>query len=671
VPGQYDQVGIADLKKRLLADPTLHAPAEYGHLAAEWRRSQALFPDRHVRKFGEDVRDLSLFDHLDPGHHVHLDYLREYYRAREAFLAAQGAALFYLDEGYGVYYKCGDKQLLAELKAKGMRVGTIFSEANVGAFVANLSHQKPFETIFRVGQENYLDIFCDYVCYARYVVRREPKFASINLVFLPLERYSDATHESICFALGVEDLSFRNRFMYPVIQQQLGLLVEAAQVGPDAFLLVNAQGEVVFVDDFFKREFGDPGPLVKGIPLEDVLPELKPFLAALEGPAVMPREIYAAGKGGDHRFYPVRCQRIGGGPKASGLKISILGQQYPKNGGGKPASFTFNDLIGVCPLMSEAKQAAFRAATSSSNVLITGESGTGKEMFAQAIHNASTRGDAPFIPINCGAIPKELIGSELFGYEGGAFTGSRREGAPGKFEQANGGTVFLDEIAEMPLDMQSFLLRFLEDGVVSRIGSKRFVKVDVRIIAATNRDLWDLVNQGAFRLDLYFRLNVLRLELPPLRQREPDIELLTEHFLVNLAKRMEKPVLRVGPDVIALFRRYDWPGNLRELRNILERCVNVVDGPELTLRSLPPTVLRSLGAASAMPRPGLAPVEPEHAAEPHQPPAEAAVLPTFQQFEADRIRRAMLDLRGNKSKVAQELGMSRATLYRKLQQMGY
>ena len=199
-------------------------------------------------------------------------------------------------------------------------------------------------------------------------------------------------------------------------------------------------------------------------------------------------------------------------------------------------------------------------------------------------------------PSTAAPSPKSSSAASCFGYEEGAFTGARKGGAPGKFEQANGGTVFLDEIAEMPLDMQSFLLRFLEDGVVSRIGSKKLLKLDVRIIAATNKDLRSCVERGMFRLDLYFRLNVLRLELPSLRDRVNDMEPLVLHFLANLSRRLGKDVRSVDPAVVDLFCRYSWPGNLRELRNILERCVNASETSTLAIDSMPADVVAELRA---------------------------------------------------------------------------
>jgi transcriptional regulator with PAS, ATPase and Fis domain len=217
---------------------------------------------------------------------------------------------------------------------------------------------------------------------------------------------------------------------------------------------------------------------------------------------------------------------------------------------------------------------AKKVADSRSTILITGESGTGKELFAQAIHNESARRDEPFVAINCGAIPRELIESELFGYDDGAFTGARRGGKPGKFEIADGGTLFLDEIGDMPLDMQVKLLRAIEDGVVTRIGGSRPIPVDVRIIAATNKDLEQEVRKGNFRKDLYYRLNVIPLRLPPLRERKDDIPILIEYFMKRISRRLNKKPVEIPENIMKALTEYNWPGNIRELENFVEFVIN-------------------------------------------------------------------------------------------------
>lgn len=241
---------------------------------------------------------------------------------------------------------------------------------------------------------------------------------------------------------------------------------------------------------------------------------------------------------------------------------------------GRQAIYTFDKIIGKNERFVQIVEFAKKVADSKSTILIMGESGTGKEVFAQSIHNHSNRRDEPFVAINCGAIPRNLIESELFGYEEGAFTGAKRGGHPGKFEIADGGTIFLDEIGEMPLDMQTRLLRVIEEGTVSRIGSTKEIVVDVRIIAATNKDLIEEVRKGNFRKDLFYRLNVLPIKLPPLRERKDDIPLLVEYFMKRISKRLNKKMVKIPQEYMEYLINYEWPGNVRELENFIELVIN-------------------------------------------------------------------------------------------------
>jgi len=239
------------------------------------------------------------------------------------------------------------------------------------------------------------------------------------------------------------------------------------------------------------------------------------------------------------------------------------------------ARYTFSTIIGSSEPILKAMELAKQGAMSNSTFLICGESGTGKELFAQAVHNYSLRRFGPFIRINCAAIPANLFESELFGYESGAFTGASKEGKPGKFELANGGTIFLDEIAELPVEMQVKLLRVLQEKEVERIGGSKLIPLDIRVIAATNKPIEDLVKNEKFRKDLYYRLNIISVELPPLREIKEDIPLLARQLLKQLNDELGTMVTDIDDEVLQVFSRHTWPGNVRELRNVLERSVNI------------------------------------------------------------------------------------------------
>jgi len=318
----------------------------------------------------------------------------------------------------------------------------------------------------------------------------------------------------------------------------------------------------------------------------------------------------------------------------------------------------FSDIVGESKALLEAVRVASLAAASTSNVLLQGESGTGKEIFAQAIHNRSKRCAGPFIAVNCGALPRELIGSELFGYADGAFTGAKRGGKPGKFELASGGTIFLDEIGDMPLEQQVALLRVLQERKVTRIGCEKEIPVDVRVICATNKKLMEEISKGTFRKDLYYRLNVISITVPALRQRVDDIVRLFNYFLEKLDKHVRR--FEIDKAVVDRIVRYDWPGNVRELQNVVERIVSLTEGNKITLENLPQEI-----------RDGQAASQQEELIS--QAGSASAVKATWRQRmwetdERNEILAMLSQYKGNVSLTARSMGISRNTLYRKMKQ---
>jgi len=260
---------------------------------------------------------------------------------------------------------------------------------------------------------------------------------------------------------------------------------------------------------------------------------------------------------------------------------------------GAGASYTFNQIIGKSEKIQKTLEKARNCSRTKSTVLLTGESGTGKELFAQAIHNASPRCNGPFIAVNCGAIPRDLVQSELFGYIDGAYTGARSGGAPGKFELAEGGTLFLDEIGEMPLEAQTSLLRVLQENEVIRIGSSKPFQLDVRIIAATNCDLMKMVEISSLRQDLYYRLNVISIKIPALRERKDDIKKLTRFFTDRICHNLKRISPNFSQDALIYLTQYHWPGNVRELENIIERILNLTTSLSIEVQDLPEEILHN------------------------------------------------------------------------------
>jgi nitrogen regulation protein NR(I) len=322
-------------------------------------------------------------------------------------------------------------------------------------------------------------------------------------------------------------------------------------------------------------------------------------------------------------------------------------------------------LVGQSAAMRQVFEMISRVADSPSTVLITGESGTGKELVARELHHGSSRRDKPLIKVNCAAIPKDLVESELFGYEKGAFTGAVGS-KPGRFELADGGTLFLDEIGEVPLEMQVKLLRALQESEFERVGGIKTLRVDVRLIAATNRDLKALIADGRFREDLYYRLNVVPISLPALRERREDIPPLVSHFVEKYNRRLGKKVERVEEEAMQLLLSYSWPGNIRELENLMERSVLFADGPVILAASLPDS-LREKGAAPT-PVAALGPLGA--IAAPSGASMKEIVRLAQAELERELIARALEETGGNVTRAAKKLQISRKSLQVKMKELG-
>lgn len=315
--------------------------------------------------------------------------------------------------------------------------------------------------------------------------------------------------------------------------------------------------------------------------------------------------------------------------------------------------YSFDNIITQNKKMIYLKEIAKRAAESNSTLLIQGESGTGKELFAHGVHRASLRKHGPFVTINCAAIPKDLLESELFGYDGGAFTGARREGKIGKFELANGGTILLDEIGSMPMEMQAKLLRVLESREFERIGGNKRISIDIRLIASTNENLEKAVEEGKFRQDLYYRLNVIQIEIPPLRDRIEDIPTLAESLLHILAEDISMPKKRLSPETVEVLKNHTWPGNVRELRNVLERAFTLCKDDIIEVEHLPDHLNK-------------------YDSKEYEEIEEDSLLlkNIVAKVEKKTIEKAIQESKGNKTMAAKILGIHRTALYKKLEIYG-
>jgi DNA-binding NtrC family response regulator len=362
----------------------------------------------------------------------------------------------------------------------------------------------------------------------------------------------------------------------------------------------------------------------------------------------------------------------------NGIETQSLRKEVRQIRKERARQFSFDQIVGESPGMREMFQLARKVAESEvSSVLLQGESGTGKDLAAKAIHYSSHRADAPFVPINCAAIPASLIESELFGYEKGAFTDAKAR-KEGLFEQAQSGTLFLDEIGELELNLQAKLLRVLEEGTFRRVGGLKDISLDVRVIAASNRNLKTESEAGRFRLDLYYRLSVIQIDIPPLRERGDDVLLLAERYIAHFNERFRKRIRGLTTEVAEIFRRYRWPGNVRELRNVIERVMILEDSELITVTYLP----RDLTTEESAPQPAplvawpATPSPPVYQpAEPVQKEAEAYLLKlpskgvVLDDLEMSLVKQALERSAGNQTRAAELLGISRDQLRYRLKKL--
>ncbi|WP_293906351.1 sigma-54 dependent transcriptional regulator [Phenylobacterium sp.] len=468
--------------------------------------------------------------------------------------------------------------------------------------------------------------------------------------------------------LVVDDDPTQRRLIQAVLERD-GFAVAHAQSGDEAIqhLTSGASVDVVLLD-----------LVMPGISGQDTLIEMrarsfKQPVIVLTATGGIDTVVQAMQSGaGDFFVKPASPERITVSIRNALSMGALKGEvdRLKKHASGRT---TFNDLIGASPAMLMVKRLGERAAKSSIPILITGESGVGKEVIARAVHGSSERSGKPFVAVNCGAIPENLVESILFGHEKGSFTGASDKHL-GKFQEANGGTLFLDEVGELPLDVQVKLLRALQESEIDPIGAKRSIKVDVRIVSATNRDLSLAVSEGRFREDLFYRLNVFPIEAPALRERKEDVVALVDCFVKRFNVEEGKSVVGATPETLAYLTAFDWPGNVRQLENAVYRAIVLADAPYLQPHDFPAIS----GVAAPPPDYTAAPMPPPSAVAAQGPAAETPVrildgrghLRTLEEIERDLIQLAIEVYAGHMSEVARRLGIGRSTLYRKVREQG-
>ena len=579
----------------------------------------------------------------------------EYYQAVAETLVANNSVLLYLYENFDVFGRYGDKKLKDELFEKNIKLGGNVGESVAGTNAAVMSARSPNST-WVIGDEHYLDAFKPYVTFAFRIKGKYSRNGYVMIITYK-ENFDERIYNLFKLLESTETIITTGHVTKDVIMRDIMQRNEYSRGSTnDIVIMVDNSCSVTFANDMFYDFYNyHPQETINSF-LGDICPELMSLVSKIaEGKKVIGKPVDLVHPNGSREQYFADCSIINTNLRQFGALITIYKGKIKKEekpADGNYARYTFDDLIGVSDNFVQLKRFAEQISATSSPILIQGESGTGKELFANAIHCTSQRKDKPFVAVNCAAIPRDLIGSELFGYVGGSFTGASRTGAKGKFELADGGTLFLDEIGEMPVEMQSVLLRALEDNCITRIGATKPINVDVRIITATNKDLTKCIADGSFRADLYYRLNVINLTMIPLRRRRADIKELAEYFLERFAHENGKNIHEISPAAVVAMTEYDWPGNVRELRNCMEYSVIVCKSDCIELEDLPQSIT-NLERAD----------ESAKAAEPEG--TELRMMSDF--FTKQRLEMAkklMVEFKGNKSKVAQEMGVSRSTLYR-------
>lgn len=517
------------------------------------------------------------------------------------------------------------------------------SASGTNAIGTCLVEGMPVETL---AAEHYCRAFHGWFCSAAPIRDARDAIVGVLNVTLPCNLYHHHTRgmmEAAAYAIA-EQLRLR------MLLQEQKAIIEMLDEG---VIVLDAEGAVRTMNNKARDMLGLPPGGAEG-PIRDIILS-KDILRAIlsESAQFSDQEAFFQLRNGSLNCMLSLTRLESGKGRVLTLRESRRVKESAVRVTGAKAVYTFDHIVGGDPATREVVRMARVAAQSDVTTLILGESGTGKELFAQSIHNAGKRANAPFVVVNCGALPRNLVQSELFGYDEGSFTGASRLGKPGKFELADNGTIFLDEIGEMPLEAQVSLLRLLQNGEVTRVGGKHSRTVNVRVLAATNRNLEEAIRQNAFREDLYYRLNVFTLNVPPLRERPSDIPLLIRHFLEHFVLSLGRGPLGVTDRALEALTAYPWPGNIRELENIMERMAHMSQGsPVIDLDVLPAKILHCEGPSGAAPLPASAP----RGLLSHQ--------------EKETILRALQETGGNIRATAKALGISRSGLYVKMRRFG-
>ena len=596
-----------------------------------------------------------------------LDIARPFMLKLYEFVKGSGFIVMMTDERGFIMETLGDTGTL-ERGAQGLCFikGADWSEASVGTNAIGTAAvlKKPIQTS---GAEHYCVKHQTWTCSASPIFNLDGQIIGVLDMSGPLDSTHIHTLGMVVAAVEAITEQIRIRKKNRELITANNKMTEIFQTMSDGVMIIDDQAVLTQVNPTAEKIIGKPASELVGKSIYEIL---GPHLPALEKTLKWHKSFNDAEVLIDSADGRIHCMSSGmplldDEDVLSGVVILVRPmakvQKLVNRFSGAQALFHFSDVIGHSDQITEVIHMSSLAASGSSNILLEGESGTGKEVLAQSIHNRSARRKGPFVAVNCGAIPRELIASELFGYADGAFTGAKRGGRPGKFELAAGGTLFLDEIGDMPLEQQVALLRVLQDRKISRIGDDKVIPVNFRVICATNKTLLEEVEKGTFRQDLYYRLNVVAITLPPLRSHPEDIPDLFEHFMGLIGREWGAKIIEIDERILEYLKQYKWPGNVRELQNVVERLISMAEDGRIQLEGLPPSIFRPQGIEM-------------HKDQQFIPPAlkVCSEREKRRQLIAENECQEILGLLtrhgGNISEVAREMEVSRNTVYRKMRQ---
>lgn len=651
---------IAASWEKFIATGKMDAKSVRPEIEASWRRCYEARVDPY-----DGVSHLIL-DHSEIGmllrtHKDLIDIARHFMLNLYEFVKSSGFIVLLSDKQGYIMEVMGDYDILDNASQVNLIKGSSWVEKEVGTngIGTALVLGKPFQVS---GREHYCRKLHTWTCSAA------PVFDACDRIIGALQMsgpsYAAHLHTLGMVVAAVE--AIRDQINVRQRNRELSVLNDSLrnifQTMSDGAIIVDGNGEIEQINPTAVRMLGDTAV---GNPIKNIFGKDSPMDKVLSTGMVCSdiEMMLNTALGKVHSLVtakPIKNEK--GHVTGAAVFFNPINnmKKMVNRFGGAQATFNFKDIIGGHEKLLTAIRTAQKAASSVSNVLIKGESGTGKELFAQAIHNSSPRRRGPFLALNCAALPRDLIASELFGYSQGAFTGANPRGRPGRFEMASGGTLFLDEIGDMPLDQQVSLLRVLQEKKITRLGGNEVIPVDVRIICATNRDLQEAIQKGHFRQDLYYRLDVVLVSVPPLRDRRDDVLILFDYFLKKIGRKLNVDVKFVEPEVRQHLVNYSWPGNVRELENLVEKLINVAEDGRIYTEHLPDELTESYLCN-----------QPEL---PSQMPPSVKSGKRIKEVLAERERQVILDLlgeyAGNITQVARDLGVSRNTVYRKMQLHG-